>query len=153
MKSRDFWRCTLGIGAAAALLAGCGVLPLSLSKGQDDMQPPIGEPGKIPQGRAVATHADRGKSWMLPEARGEDLLLHLACRTQFRLHLSEGEAGWVSLRILAKGLCSNENGDVFVASGYDVYEYPHGRKPIAILAGPVSTGLFRRSDDGRSCCG
>lgn len=33
-------RHAFGLSAAAALLAGCGVLPLSLSKGQDDMQPP-----------------------------------------------------------------------------------------------------------------
>jgi hypothetical protein len=31
------------------MLAGCGVLPLSLSKGQDDMKPPIGATGTIPQ--------------------------------------------------------------------------------------------------------
>lgn len=30
----------------AALLAGCGVLPLSPSKGQDDMQPPSGAPAR-----------------------------------------------------------------------------------------------------------
>jgi subtilase family serine protease len=33
------------------MLAGCGVLPLNLSKGQDDMQPPIGVPGAVPQRR------------------------------------------------------------------------------------------------------
>lgn len=45
-------------GAAIALLAGCGVLPLSSSKGQDVMQPPTGAPGAMPQSRALATRDD-----------------------------------------------------------------------------------------------
>ncbi len=47
----------------AALLAGCG-----------ESQSPIGAPGGMPQTSAIATHAERGKSWMLPEAKSEDLL-------------------------------------------------------------------------------
>jgi uncharacterized repeat protein (TIGR03803 family) len=43
----------------AALLAGCGALPLSLSKGQDDMQLPIGAPGAIPQTSALGVRGDR----------------------------------------------------------------------------------------------
>jgi len=46
-----------------ALLAGCG-----------GSQPPIGAPGAVPQSRAVATHVDRGGSWMQEEAKGEYLL-------------------------------------------------------------------------------
>ena len=38
----------------AALLAGCG-----------GSQPPIGAPSAMPQSRAIATHAERGGSWML----------------------------------------------------------------------------------------
>jgi uncharacterized repeat protein (TIGR03803 family) len=38
---------------AAALIAGCGALPLSSSKGQGDM-PPTGEPGVMPQASALA---------------------------------------------------------------------------------------------------
>jgi phospholipase C len=45
MNSVRFTRYTL-IVFAAAMLAGCGVLPLSLSKGQDDVQPP----GAMPAG-------------------------------------------------------------------------------------------------------
>jgi hypothetical protein len=40
---------------AVALLTGCG-----------GSQPPIGAPGAMPQASAIAMHADRGKSWMLP---------------------------------------------------------------------------------------
>jgi hypothetical protein len=47
-------RYALSVGATAALLVGCGPLPLSSSKGQDDMQLPIGAPGAVPQGTRIA---------------------------------------------------------------------------------------------------
>ena len=63
MKSFGLGTYALSGGVAVALLAGCG-----------GSQPPIGAPGAMPQTSAIATHADRGKSWMLPEAKGEDLI-------------------------------------------------------------------------------
>jgi hypothetical protein len=63
MKSLDFSHCALSICAAAVMLAGRG-----------GSQPPIGAPGRMPQTSTLATHADRGKSWMLPEASYEDLI-------------------------------------------------------------------------------
>jgi subtilase family serine protease len=51
MKTLDFGRYALSACVAAAVLAGCGALPLSLSKGQDDMQPPIGAAGSMSQSR------------------------------------------------------------------------------------------------------
>ena len=45
MRHSGFSRSGLSMSAAVAILAGCGAVPLSLSKGQDDMQPPIGAPG------------------------------------------------------------------------------------------------------------
>ena len=56
-------RYALSSCVAAAMLAGCG-----------GSQPPIGVLGAAPQTSAVARHADRGKSWMLPEAKSKDLL-------------------------------------------------------------------------------
>ena len=47
----------------AASLAACG-----------GPQPPIGPSGAMLQTSAIATHGARGKSWMLPEAKSEDLL-------------------------------------------------------------------------------
>src|SRR3984957_7969710 len=52
--------------AAAAMLAGCGA------------QPPLGEPGAMPQAKATAAHRDRGGSWMLPEAKKVKRLLYLS---------------------------------------------------------------------------
>jgi hypothetical protein len=58
MKSFSLRKHTLSGGVAVALLAGCG-----------GSQPPVGAPGAMPQTSPIATHADRGKSWMLPEAK------------------------------------------------------------------------------------
>src|ERR1700729_3013592 len=63
MKRLGIGRYALAIGAAAALLAGCG-----------GSQPPIGAPGAMQQTSTLATRAAHGKSWMLPEAKSEDLL-------------------------------------------------------------------------------
>ena len=49
--------------ALALLLAGCG-----------GSQPPIGAPGARLQSSPVVSRAERRGSWMLPEAKGEDLL-------------------------------------------------------------------------------
>lgn len=45
MKVLTLSRTALGVGATAALLTGCGALSPSLSKGPDDMQPPVSVPG------------------------------------------------------------------------------------------------------------
>ncbi len=50
---RRFPQSALTISLAAALLGGCGALPLSVSKGQGDM-PSIGAPGALSQTRAPA---------------------------------------------------------------------------------------------------
>ena len=63
MKISMLYCRTLTIYVVAAMLSGCG-----------GSQPPIGQPGAMPQTSAFATHADRGKSWMLPEANADDLL-------------------------------------------------------------------------------
>jgi len=49
MKCLEFGHRAFGICAAAISLVGCGVLPLSLSKGQDDTQAPISAPNALPQ--------------------------------------------------------------------------------------------------------
>ena len=62
MKSLGLGRYALSIGAAAAMLAGCG-----------GSQPPTSAAGAMPQSRAIAARAQHGGSWMLPEAKSEDL--------------------------------------------------------------------------------
>ncbi|MGA9017366.1 MAG: hypothetical protein WB438_00305 [Candidatus Cybelea sp.] len=63
MRSLDFMLYALSSCVAAAMLAGCG-----------GSQPPIGAPGAMPQTSVIATHAGRGTSWILPEAKNEDLI-------------------------------------------------------------------------------
>jgi hypothetical protein len=143
MKSLDFGRCALGISVAAEMLAGCG-----------GSQPPIPAPGVMPQSSAIAAHVERGKSWMLPEAKSEDLL-----------YASNADAGSSSdnhggvlvyayprgrlvgeltgFSAFVTGVCSDTSGDVFVTAattsvgqGY-VYEYSHGgTEPIVTLSDP-----------------
>ena len=118
----------LSVGALVLLLAGCG-----------GSQPPIGVPGALPQTSAIATHTDRGKSWMAPEAKSRDLL-----------YVSRNSPGEVSVYTYPKGkpvgtltnipgaagLCLDSKGDVFAvsASNSQILEYAHGgTTPISTL--------------------
>ena len=110
----------------AAMLAACG-----------GSQPPIGAPGAMPQSRAIATHAQRGGSWMAPEA--ENRLLYVAALSKgvFVYSYPEGAllqslSGFQN----AAAICTANNGNVFIAdeipSASVIYEYPHGgSSPIA----------------------
>jgi hypothetical protein len=119
--------------AVAILLAGCG-----------GSQPPIGAPGAMPQSRAIAQHLARGKSWMLPEARANNLLyvstnydgVYVFSYPSGNLQgiLSPGEE-------LSAGMCVDRNGDVFMTDTREsiVLEYAHGgAAPKATLYGPPS---------------
>jgi hypothetical protein len=123
-------RLALSLCAGLTILAGCG-----------GSQPPIGSPGAMLQSRAIATHAAHGKSWMLPQAKSEDLV-----------YLSEYAGSGQSIYVYAyhsgrligmlsgfqgaQGLCVDRAGDVFVPElyGQDIVEYAHGStKPKARL--------------------
>jgi len=117
------------------MLAGCG-----------GSQAPIGAPGAMPQSRTIATHADRGKSWMAPEAKVEDLL-----------YASDGQSSAFVFSYPAGKLvgeltdfstpiyeCSDSSGDIFITN-YDgtqgVDEYAHGgTAPIAMFPVPEASG-------------
>jgi hypothetical protein len=124
----------LSICAVAALLAGCG-----------GSQPPIGAPGGMLQSRAVATHAERGGSWMLPEAKSEDLLYVSDSDEDLVFVYSYPKRTLVqtlTLQETPEGLCSDLNGDVYVTavdsiSQSYIYEYAHGgSQPIATYNDP-----------------
>src|SRR5580692_5070842 len=128
-------RYALSCCAGTAMLAGCGALPLSLSKGQDDMQPPI------------AAHRGSGKSWMLPEAKSEDLLYADASGLDvgdvYVFSYPKGKVVGTITQSDAQyqqGLCSDAKGHVFVTTlsnsdyGGNIYEYAHGgTKPVETL--------------------
>jgi hypothetical protein len=140
VRSLDFSRYALMVYVTAALLAGCG-----------GSQPPIGAPGAVPQASAIATHADRGKSWMLPEAKRKDLL-YLAefGPNVFVYSYPEGKhVGTLTGFGAAPYECADKSGDVFIASfqgsNEGIYEYAHGgAQPINFL--PLS-GAFACSVD------
>jgi hypothetical protein len=118
-------RYTLGIVAAATVLAGCG-----------GSQPPIGAPSAMPQSRAIAMDAERSGSWMLPEAKNEELI-YVTSADLVSAYTTPGKlVGNLQVQG-AKGLCSDSNGDVFIPDGGPIYEYAHGgTEPIATLNGP-----------------
>jgi hypothetical protein len=118
-------RSALSCCVAVALLAGCGVPPLSLSK---------------PQTSALTTRADLGRSWMLPEAKREPLLYASNLRAVDVFSYPAGRrVGKLSIGYDIGGLCSDPKGDVFVdagsiSSGEMILEYTHGgTDPIATV--------------------
>ena|ERR1700729_2759399 len=138
MKSSEPFRYVVAVGAAAALLVGCG-----------GSQPPTGAPAAIPQSPATAGHADRSRSWMLPEAKSEDLL-YVAALTNASAYVvdvfSYPRAKRVGqLAIEAWQLCSDPKGNVFITQGSrtgddsKILEYAHGgTQPIATLNDPFN---------------
>ena len=116
----------LSVSATAMLLAGCG-----------GSQAPIAAPGTMPQVAAIATHADRGGSWMAPDAKKNDLLyissslngdVYVYSYPHDRL---EGKLTGFSS---PAGECVDKSGHVFITSGSGILEYAHGgTTPIATL--------------------
>ena len=129
MKSLGLSRYVLTLGAATALLAGCG-----------ESQPPIGALGAMPQSRAITTHLDRGKSWMLPEAKRESLLYVSTDNSGVFVYAypSGTLVGMLYEGITSpQGMCVDKKGDIFIANSIDsgdIVEYAHGgSSPIAYL--------------------
>jgi hypothetical protein len=108
-------------------------------------QPPISAPGAMPQGRAIAEHTGRSGSWMLPEAKGEDLLYvsDVGSKVVEVYSYPKGEkVGELTGFAGPGGLCVDRGGDVFVTNGAlsgdaNLIEFAHGGKtPIHTLNDP-----------------
>jgi hypothetical protein len=130
MKLSEFGHFALSIFAGAGILAGCG-----------GSQPPIGAPGAMPQSRAIATHAARGKSWMTPEAKSEDLLYVAGGISNHGIYVfsyPRGKMiGMLSTGHPPLGECVDSRGDIFVAEAAVIVKYAHGgTKPIETLNDP-----------------
>jgi hypothetical protein len=128
-------RCALSSCVVVALLAGCG-----------GSQSPIGAPGAMPRSSAIATHAERGKSWMLSAASRHDLL-YISSEDHESVYVytyPRGRfVGTLTGFIEPFGECTDPAGDVFItdknsSSGTGtIYEYAHGgTTPIAVLSDP-----------------
>jgi hypothetical protein len=130
MKSFDFSRFALSISAAAAFLAGCG-----------GSQPPIGAPGAMPQSRAIATRAQRGGSWMLPESSKQSLLYVADYRANavYAYSYPKGKsAGAITGISGPDSVCVDKSGNIWVTNqGGTILEYAHGgTSPIKSLSDP-----------------
>ena len=130
MKNRVLSRYALSCCVAFAMLAGCG-----------GSQPPIGAPGAMPQTSALATHAGRGKSWMVPGA-SSGALLYAPVGCGGTCVISYPGLKLVgSLSTPGDGVCSDSQGNIFLPSGATVTEYAHGgSQPIATLNLPGGEG-------------
>ena len=118
------------VGVAVAMLSGCG-----------GSQPPIGASGAMPQSRAIATHAVRSGSWMLPEAKSEDLLYATGgCLGICVFSYPRGKIIG-SLATIGQSVCADGSGNVFITQNQHVIEYAHGgTSPIATLTLPGLDG-------------
>jgi hypothetical protein len=111
------------------MLAGCG-----------GSQPASIASGAMSQTAAIATHADRGKSWMLPEATKHELL-YVSNWSSSKVTVYTYPAG----RLVGKltgfaqpyGECIDNSGDVFITNfnGSNIFEYRRGSlRPKAIIS-------------------
>jgi hypothetical protein len=114
-------------GTVAVLLAGCG-----------GSQPPIGAPGAMPESPAITTRAEHAGSWMLPEAKSEDLLYVSNVSTVTVYSYPKGKlVGTLKGFYRPGGECSDKEGDVFIANDDAIIEYKHGaKKPNQTLTFP-----------------
>lgn len=131
MRGFDFSRRVFGICTAATILTGCG-----------GSQSPIGASGAMPQSRAI-THAERGASWMLPEAKNRGALLYVTggCGGTCVLSYPSGKlVGQLNVGGQDNGgVCTDAHGDVYISNFTSVVEYTHGgSSPIATFNLPGS---------------
>jgi hypothetical protein len=129
MKNSAFSRHVLSGCVAAAILVGCG-----------GSQPPIGAPGAMLQTSTIATHADRGKSWMLPEVTKHGLL-YVSNWSSSKVTVytyPEGQlVGKLTGFAQPYGECVDTSGDVFITNfnGSNIFEYRRGGlRPKAIIS-------------------
>ena len=134
MKGLGFGRYALTSCVAAAMLAGCGAL-----------QPPIGAPGAMTQSPAIATHAERGGSWMQPDASKHDLLYVTNNYDVTVYSYPRGRLVGTLKHHFFRPLteCSDKAGNVYVTDGDNVFIYAHGgTKPFRTLtySGALTVG-------------
>jgi hypothetical protein len=100
----------------AAILTGCGGTEIQA-------------PATVTQSSATDVRHDRAGSWVLPEAKGEDLLYVTDYSTVLVYSYPEGKlVGVLKGFVSASGACGDSKGDVFITNfkPVTVYEYAHG---------------------------
>jgi hypothetical protein len=120
-------RCAFSIAVVA--LAGCG-----LARSQSVTQ------NAIPQ----VPRAEQGRSWMLPEAKSDNLLYVSSLGEVYAYSYPKGKL--VGAVFQGGSICPDNNGHVWVTTANTIVEYAHGgTTPIAILK-------VRKSEGGVGAC-
>ena len=102
----------------AAMLAGCG-----------GSQPLVGAPDAPPQASTGAAQVEHDGSWMLPEAKSQDLLYVTNYSHVLVFTYPQGKlVGDLKSFFSSVGECVDSKGDVFVTDDNPsvIYEYAHG---------------------------
>lgn len=122
MSFLKFGRGVIILAACTALFAGCASSQNALG------------PAAAPENTNVSRHATR--SWVLPEAKAEDLLYAAGDGTSYILAYPSGKlVGQIASG--AADACSDQYGNVFLTGLSTVFEYAHGSSsPSATLSVP-----------------
>ena len=129
MKLAQFGRYALSI-CAAAMLAGCG-----------GSQPPVGATGVMPQGSALAAHAERTGSWMLPEARDIKRLLYISDNTNAVVNIFNYDTSKLVGQLTGfqepRGQCVDAAGDIWISDFFAevMIEFARGGTHILKMLG------------------
>jgi WD40 repeat protein len=127
------YRLELALLSLAGLLGGC-------AGSSSAWQPPIGSPNV----KSVA-HVPMGRSWMLPEAKNDDLLYIsdlIAQVVDIYTYKSHKLVGTLTGFFNPEGLCVDSAGDVYVTNDtsdgvHQITEYAHGSTtPVRTLNDP-----------------
>jgi len=128
----------------AVFVAGCGQ---------------TGSLGAVPQAAAAQSRAHQasGKSWMLPEASGDDLLYVSDQGHDVYVYdyFSQQQVGQLSVSGSSIGLCTDTAQDVYVSnldySKPSIIEYKHGAtktlRTISVPAFPLGCGINTSTGD------
>jgi hypothetical protein len=94
-------------------------------------------------GAMIAGHAAHGKSWMLPEAKHEDLIYAVGgCGGTCVLSYPQGKLVGELTGVDGGADCSDSNGNVFISEQTAVVEFAHGgTTPIATYDTPETPPL------------
>jgi hypothetical protein len=125
MLSTDVRRRALSFFGVTTILAGCGGL-----------QPGVPAAGVMPHGGAPAARGPAGSSWMLREAKGENLVYVSTGAAVYALAYPSGKVVGV-LDAAGLNLCSDTKGHIFLTQygPRSIVEYQHGAtNPIATLS-------------------
>jgi hypothetical protein len=135
VKISSSTRYAVGVMLGGALLVACSSGASQLAPSTAMQQSAVGLPPRSVA--ASAAHPDRGRSWMAPDAKTNDLLYFsswLNGDVYVYSYPHDRLKGTLTGFSSPAGECVDKSGDVFITSKSGILEYAHGgTKPIATL--------------------